>query len=103
MIIVLLLTATLIAIIPVILIKQYIKSKNNIYLAISLILYVLLMLAYIQLFSKGLEISTIYILLQVLQIIVVSLVGTMYFKEKITLNKVIGTLFGIGSIYYLMK
>ena len=101
--ILLLITATLIAILPVILIKQYIKSKNNLYLAFSLVLYVLLMLSYIQLFSKGLEISTIYILLQVLQIIVVSLVGTLYFKEKLTLNKGIGTLFGIASIYYLMK
>ncbi len=95
--------ATIIALLPVIFIKKYIKTKNSIYLLLSLVLYILLIVAYIKLFSQGIDVSTIYTLLQILQILIVFIVGIFYFKEDITRNKIIGTGLGIGAVYFLLN
>ena len=100
----LLLTATIIAILPVFLIKKYIVTNNNMFLIIALFSYVLLLFTYLKLFkTNGEDISTIYTLLQILQILVVYFVGIFYFNEKTNLNKIVGTAFGIISIYFLLK
>lgn len=100
----LLFTATIIAILPVILIKKYIVTNNKMFLIIALMLYVLLLLAYLKLFkTNGEDISTIYTLLQILQILVVYFVGILYFNEKTNLNKIVGTGLGVISIYFLLK
>jgi multidrug transporter EmrE-like cation transporter len=99
----LLLGATIVAIIPVLLIKKYIQTNNNIYIFATLVSYILLMLAYLKLFRvEGAEVSTIYTLLQILQILVVFFVGILYFNEKISKYKIMGTGFGIISIYFLL-
>jgi multidrug transporter EmrE-like cation transporter len=95
--------ATIIALLPVIFIKKYINTKNNIYLLLSLVLYILLIGAYIKLFSQGIDVSTVYTLLQILQILIVFLVGIFYFKENVTRNKILGTIFGIFSVYFLLN
>jgi len=100
---ILLIFATIIAILPVIFIKKYIKTKNNIYIILSTIAYLLLLLAYYNIFKLNFEISIVYTLLQVLQIIIVAILGIVFFKENITTNKIIGTIFGIGCIYFLLK
>jgi multidrug transporter EmrE-like cation transporter len=100
----LLLVATIIAILPVLLIKKYIVTHNKMFLIIALFSYILLLVAYLKLFkTDGADISTIYTLLQILQILVVYFVGIFYFNEKTNLNKIVGTGFGIISIYFLLK
>ena len=98
----LLLFTTIIAILPIIFIKQYIATNKNYYVVFSFIAYILLFLAYYKIFKSGQEISIIYTLLQILQIIIVLFVGLLFFKEKITKNKIIGTVLGITSIYFLL-
>ena len=66
--------ATIIALLPVLLIKQYIATKNIFYLIISLIAYVILIICYINIFSVS-NISSTYTILQILQILVVIIVG----------------------------
>ena len=95
--------ATIIAILPVVFIKKYIKTNNNIYLILSLVLYVLLIVAYIKLFSEGVDVSAVYTLLQILQILIVFFIGIIYFKESVTRNKIIGTIFGICGVYFLLN
>jgi multidrug transporter EmrE-like cation transporter len=99
----LILFATIVAILPVIFIKKYIISKNYNYILISLILYILLAVSYINIFKEGIELSIVYTVLQILQILVIFFVGIFYFNEDINQNKIIGTILGISSVYFLLK
>ncbi len=96
-----LVSATIIALLPLVFIKKYLQSNQIIYLIITMILYFLLMLSYIKLFETT-EISSTYTILQILQILIVLLIGVLLFNESLTLNKVIGILFGLVSIYLLL-
>ena len=93
--------ATIIALLPVILIKQYIATKNIIFLIISLIAYIILMTCYIKIFSSG-DMSSIYTILQILQILVVIIFGVIILKEPITVNKIVGIILSIISITLLL-
>jgi multidrug transporter EmrE-like cation transporter len=99
---ILLLIATIVALTPVILIKQYTKTQNKNLLIVVAILYFILAYTYIQIFRVS-EVSKSYSLLQVLQILLVVILGTLLFKEKITQNKIIGVVAGMIAVYYLMK
>jgi len=99
----LLILTTIIAILPIIFIKKYIITNNNIYAGLSLFMYVLLFVAYYNLFKTGKEISIVYTILQILQVLIVFIVGIYMFNESITNNKIIGTLLGIISVYFLLK
>ncbi len=94
--------ATIIAILPLIFIKKYILNKEFYNLIIAFILYILLLLVYIKLFEKG-ELSSIYIVLQILQIFLVLFAGLLFFNESINMTKIIGILLGSLSIYLLLK
>jgi multidrug transporter EmrE-like cation transporter len=99
----LILFSTIVAILPVIFIKKYVLTKNYSYILMSLILYVLLAVSYINIFKEGIELSIVYTLLQILQILVIFFVGIFYFNENINQNKIIGTILGISSVYFLLK
>ncbi len=96
-----LIIATIIALLPLIFIKKYIQNKKIIYLVIAMILYFLLMLSYIKLFENT-ELSSTYTILQILQILLVLLIGVFIFNESLTMNKIIGIILGILSVYLLL-
>ncbi len=97
-----LILATIIAILPIIFIKKYILTKEIYNLVLAFILYILLLLSYIKLFEKG-EVSSIYIVLQILQIFLVLFAGLLFFNESLNMTKIIGILLGSISIYLLLK
>jgi drug/metabolite transporter (DMT)-like permease len=97
----LIITSTIIALLPLVLIKKYLQSNQIYYLIITMIVYFLLMLSYIKLFENT-ELSSIYTILQILQILLVLLIGVIIFNETLTLNKVIGIIFGLISVYLLL-
>lgn len=92
--------ASIIALLPIFFIKEYIKTNNKIYIIITIISYVLLMVAYINIFKKK-EIMTSYTLLQILQIIIISIISIFIYNEKLTITKTIGLLSGGIAIYCL--
>ncbi len=94
--------ASIIAILPLIFIKKYINTKQVYNLIIALVLYIFLLLLYIKLFEKS-ELSSVYIVLQILQIFLVLFAGLIFFKESITMTKLLGILLGSISIYLLLK
>jgi multidrug transporter EmrE-like cation transporter len=95
--------ATFFAILPVMLIKKYIQTNDITYLFATISTYIFLIIAYIKLLELGsIEVSSVYTLLQIMQIIAAFLVGVFYFKEKIYTNKLMGTGLGIVSIYFLV-
>jgi multidrug transporter EmrE-like cation transporter len=98
----LIMLSTIVALLPLIFIKKYIQNKQIIHLIIAMILYFLLMLSYIKLFEQT-ELSSTYTVLQILQILIVLFIGILIFNESITINKLIGIIFGILSIYLLLS
>ena len=93
--------ATIIALIPILLIKNYIITKNFNYLIFALIAYIILIICYINIFSNNV-IST-YTILQILQILAMVIIGIILYKENINFTKIIGLILGIISIYLLYK
>ena len=94
--------ATIIAILPIVFIKKYIMTKEMYNLILALILYVLLLFSYIKLFETE-QVSSTYTILQILQILIMIGVGIIIFNESLTINKSLGIIFGIISIYLLLN
>jgi len=92
--------ATIVAVLPIFFIKKYINSNNLIYLFIASSCYYLLLYSYVNIFRKK-EISSTYVLLQILQILIVIIPSMLFFNEVVTMYKMIGITLGIISIYIL--
>ena len=97
---ILLLLLSIIAITPLLLIKKYIITNNNIYILFSLLLYATLMYLYIILFRTN-EVSSNYIILQILQIFLVFIASYFMYNEEVSYMKMIGIFFGILCIILL--
>lgn len=91
--------ASVIAILPVFLIKRFILTHNYLYILASLLCYGIMTVAYINLFQQ--RVGTVYTLLQVLQVLIVVVGSLVLFNEKIDRNKIIGISFGVLCIYFL--
>ncbi len=97
---ILLLFATIIAILPVFFIKKYIVSNNMIYIILSIIAYIILIIIYIELF-RNYEISNNYVILQILQILLVIGASYLLYNEKLNNYQLTGVVMGISSIWLL--
>jgi len=95
-------TAAILAALPVPFIKNYIATKNYIWIFLSVISYLILIMAYANLFS-GQNIVAVYSLIKILSIIIVTVFGIVLFKNKLTVSLIVGILFGIVSIYLLSQ
>jgi drug/metabolite transporter (DMT)-like permease len=99
--IVLIFTAIL-AIMPILLVKHYIKTQNKLFLLIAFGIYLCMTYGYYLLFlNPTSDISIVFTLLLLLKILIVFLIGTLVLKESITRDKIIGTLLAFASIYFL--
>ena len=90
------------AIVPIILIKEYIKTNNIIFLILSLFCYLLLIKSYLNIFNKN-KISTSYTIIQLLQILIVVIAGVLLFKEKLTIKIIIGIILALLAMYFLSR
>jgi multidrug transporter EmrE-like cation transporter len=97
----LLLISSVITIIALLCIKKYIANGNFTYILLSAVLYLILIYVYLKLFKDG-ELSSLYVVLQILQILIVSIIGFILYKEKFTYNKIIGIISGIIGVYFLL-
>jgi multidrug transporter EmrE-like cation transporter len=95
-----LIIATIIAIIPIFLLKQYILTNNYLYIVLSLCTYSILIISYINLFRNN-QVSSIYVLLQILQIFLVVSVSLLFYNEHIKLSQLVGIILGSVAIYLL--
>ena len=96
----LLLLQIIISIIPLALIKKYILNDNTWLLILCLLFYSVMIAIYIKLLRND-GLNKVYTLVQILQVILVVLMGILFFNEKLSLNIIIGLLFGIVAIYLL--
>ena len=49
------------------------------------------------------EVSKTHGISQVIQLVIGMMIGIFYFNESLTTNKIIGLIFGLISVYFLMK
>ena len=96
------LCASIVALLSIYFIKQYIIDKNILYLVLALFSYLLLIYSYIKLFEIA-EVSSTYTILQILQILIVLIMGIVFFKETLNMNKIIGIVLGLISVYLLLN
>jgi multidrug transporter EmrE-like cation transporter len=92
--------ATIASASPILLVKEYLKRNDNRFIILSIMSYLILVFSYIHLLKKY-EISKIYSLIKIAQLLIVSLIAIQLHKETINKNKIIGLLAGIVSIIYL--
>lgn len=97
----LLIVASITALLPVFFIKKYIDSNQSLFLFLTILCYFVLMLLYIDIFSKT-EISNSYTFLQVMQILIVVFVGIAFYHESLNTQKILGVFFAIISTYLLL-
>lgn len=99
---ILLIITSIVALLPIFLIKKYINTMKKSYLFIAGFFYLLLLLSYIEIFTRK-EITTAYTLLQILQVLIVVIYGLFILKENLNFNKIVGIFAGIICIYFLTK
>lgn len=92
----------IIAILPVFFIKNYVKSNNNNHIICAMLCYIVLTYLYIKLLAKS-EMTKIFCISQVIQIIIIVFGGMMLYSEKMSKNKIIGIIASIVAVYYLSK
>jgi multidrug transporter EmrE-like cation transporter len=86
---------------PIILIKKYIETKYFYFVYFAIISYLILIYVYSKLLLNH-NISIIYPLLKILSIILVIIIGVIFFKDTISIKKGFGILFGLISIFLLL-
>lgn len=87
---------------PIMLLKEYIKNKKITYILLIIISYIILTYLYYMLFSdKDIALSKIYIFVKILSILIISVYGFFYLKDKITTANIFGTILGLGAIVLL--
>ena len=96
----LLLFVSLVAILPVLLIKQYINNNNKILLLISLLCYCILIFMYIGIFKDS-NMGIVYTVLQLLQILIVLFVGVLLFGQSLDFYQKLGVVLAFVSIFLL--
>lgn len=94
------LLACVVICLPVACIKKYVKTSNSCYMIYAILLYALLAFLYMNLLENN-DVTFVYALLNTVSILTVSLIGVLYFEEKIDKYKILGILLSIISIFLL--
>jgi len=92
--------AAVVGSLPVVLIKRYTKTNELFLPFLCLVFYVLLIIAYLNIFKTS-NISSVYPLIKILSDIIVISLGIFFFKEVLSIKKYFGILLALFSIYLL--
>jgi len=98
----------IVAILPVFFIKKYVskpddkENKDYKYILFALIGYITLTYLYIKLLKKG-DMTKIFFISQIIQMIIIFLGGILIFSENITKNKIIGVIVSIIALYFFSQ
>jgi hypothetical protein len=92
---------TIVLTFPIIFIKQYIVTKNFIYIVLAIIFYIILVFGYAKLFQK----YYIYHMIPVwfISMVLVLLAGIFIFSEQIKIINIIGIILGLVAMYLIIK
>lgn len=96
-----LIIAVLCSALPLPLIKDYAIENNKWSLVLGLFFHISLFVAYIYIFMAGYKVNIIYPIIKIVSIILVIVATTIFFKESLNKEKIIGLILGLVSIYLL--
>ena len=96
------LLACIVISLPITCLKKYIETSDPLYIVYAMILYGFLSFLYLKLLRHN-DISFIYALLNTISILMVSLIGFLYFGNKIDNYKITGIILSIVSIFLLFN
>lgn len=82
-------------------IKSYVNDGQDHHLILGLIGYIIIIISYVKILENGQELSRIYLVIQIIQIVVIFGIGIVYFKESLTYKKILGLVFCILAVYLL--
>ena len=85
-----------------ILVKYCVSNSCSSYLYAAIFCNIFVIFAYVQIFKDN-SISTSYSCIKIISIILVAIIGFTFFNEKCDINKIVGLILGIISIYLLSK
>jgi len=85
---------------PVSFIKKYIENKNYLWIILSIISYIILILSYSIILIES-NMIVVYSIVKILSLLIVGLLGIIFFNEKLNFKEGMGILLGIVSIYLL--
>ena len=83
-----------------ILVKYYVSYSCSTYLYAAIFCNIFVIFAYVQIF-KNLDISSSYPFIKILSIMIVAIIGFIFFNEKCNITKIVGIILGVVSIYLL--
>lgn len=90
------------SIILIFLIKNYADTNNNKYLMYYLLVLPIYLFVYVKSLQKN-NLSKIYPIIKIVTIILVVLISIILYEEKVNLQLMIGILFSIIAMYYLLS
>lgn len=99
---IILLIAILIAGIPALCAKHYTINNNFLFLILGVLTYILLMYCYVILFNKN-NVSETFGLIKITEIVLVAVAAMLIYKEKLSIQKILGIILGGAGIYLLGK
>lgn len=88
-------------ILPIILIKKYIETKQYKYLILTLLLYIPEIYMYIILFKHD-NFATLYGVVKILAVLIVIVIAIFFYNETVTKKKMIGLIIGLVAIFLLI-
>ena len=96
----------IVAILPIFFLKKYITktsyNKDYKYILYAFIAYITLTYLYIKLLKNG-DITKIFFVSQVIQMILIFLGGVLIYSENVTNNKIIGVIISIIALYFFSQ
>ena len=93
----------IVAISPVFFLKKYVSNQSDKkYIILALLGYLCLTYLYIKLLKKG-EMTKIFCISQIMQILMIFMGSILIYSENITINKIIGVVISICAIYFFSK
>lgn len=99
---ILLTSAAIIELLPIVFIKEYTSSFNLCYFFLIILCYIILIALYINI-CKMSDIADSYTFLQIVQILVIVVIGIFYYKETMDITKAIGVTLALIAAYLLVQ
>lgn len=92
--------AVLCSAIPLPLIKLYLDTNQYIYIVLATLLSIVLVYSYVQLLRNS-DMMLMYPFIKILSIVLVVIIGVLFFGGSLTLKNIIGIGLGIMALYLL--
>lgn len=82
-------------------IKKSILNNNTNWFYCAIMLAIILVIAYSNLYNNNNNIAMTYTIINILAIVLFNIIGIVYFNEICNINVILGLIFGIISIFLL--